>query len=74
MATSIYHRNISLQNKLDEINVKGTGNYIPKASRPTGHRTVTNSETKGSLHWSYKKREASKIDEENYKMAQRIIM
>ena len=58
-----------LQNKLDEINLKGTGNYVPKSVRANGPRQPGHSEIKGSLHWSFKKREAQKIDDENYKMA-----
>jgi len=57
-AISIYTKNIMLQNKLDEINLKGTGNYVPKSVRANGPRKPGHSEIKGSLHWSFKKREA----------------
>ena len=31
--TSIYQKNVSLQNKLDEIHLKGSGTYDPKGNR-----------------------------------------
>ena len=73
--TDIYHANIGLQNKIDTIMFKGSGNYDQNKMRPKKHlgSTPSNQKSKGSLHYQFRKREAVKIDNENLKIAQRII-
>ena len=60
----IFVDNISLQNKIDEIHIKGSGNYgqnVPKGDKSK------------SLNYTLKKSEALKIDNENIRLAARII-
>lgn len=69
---TVYTQNIKLQNKLDSIHLKA-GEYDQIKTRQTSYNKTPLSETKGSLNYLAKKREAMRIDQENLKMAQRIV-
>lgn len=94
----IYEANIHLQCKLDDIAIKGAGNYSPKSLSKTfnsfksphnftikkrfpsfsGQVEPIQEKTrvvalKGSLNHTVKKREQQRIQEENLRMAKRII-
>lgn len=71
--TGIFQQNIALQNKLDVIYMKGSGNYDQKNIKPGPVNKSPIGEMKGTLNFPYKKREAIKIDQENIQMAKRIV-
>jgi hypothetical protein len=69
---SIYHQNISIQNKLDHITLK-PGDYHQLKVKSKNYNKTPLSEIKGSLNYAAKKKEAMRIDQENIKMAKRIV-
>jgi len=65
--SDVFRKNIKLQKKLDDINIKGSGNYCQtKVKLPPKI-------DKGSLNYQEKKKEALRIDYENILMAQRLV-
>lgn len=69
---NIYQNNLQLQNRIDEIQLKGS-NYDQKKLKSQNYNKTPQSSNKGSLNYNIKKREAIRIDQENLKMAKRIV-
>ena len=71
----IYKFNINFQARLDHITINGAGNYDQKKYCPKSHmKTPQGGEKeKGSLNFVAKKKEALRIDQENLKLAKRIV-
>lgn len=68
----IYKHNINFQARLDHITINGAGNYDQKKYYPKSHMKTPHSE-KGSLNFAAKRKEALRIDQENLKLAKRIV-
>lgn len=49
--TDIYHANIGLQNKIDEIMYRGSGNYDQNRMKPKKFQATPQNQSKGSLHF-----------------------
>lgn len=60
----VFNENVKFQQKLNDIVHKGSGNYTFRSNSVSAN---------GSLNYGFRKQEATKIEQENLKLAKRIV-